>query len=942
MTNLTAKQEAFVALMAKSDEHAQRGFQLLISKPDPEVLFEALKTAGFFNPQKAPGPVPAEEPGYVRIPYWAPLDYLEHLAQLAGVRHDIELAEKLMTVVREVSRFRDESGEVRDNYHTYRIFAEIIGLIPREALLKDDLDLIPVWLDGKFDRSLVGSALSKGVITSLLESESREDWEIACVILNYCTELKRGEEVPSIRRNKDLETVVDSYFLKGIIEKHAENLGHKVGKAASSMFVERIKEAFNGEGSRMPSYILRPTVEEHEQNRSWKEAENCLVKGLRDILLSWVFSDPDGARGFVADMFKDENDMIRRVGIYLLNERWTELNSLYGNVVGPGLFDSKHIHEMYQLLKRRFSVFTETYKEATVNAIRELPLPKIDEDPEGYQRYIRRNWLSAIDGQGFQPADDWFYKLNQEKELGKLSDHPDFHYYMETRWGSGPSPYDFDELLSFVENGTIVEKLNAFEQTDWWRGPSVKALVTILEKVVESQPDIFLRILPQFGEAKRAYQYGVINGFKSLWIGSNYDKVAFDWDVAWKKLIVFFESLLCDLTFWGEAVNDQRGLTPTRDWIPPSIAEFLRSGTREDEKSYSSDLLPRTLKLIKLLLDNLEIEDEAGIDAMSHAINSSRGKSLEALFSHALRACRVADKKQGKHTDTWTEMEPVFNKEIEMCSAGTNYDFSTLSGSYLPNLNYLSEDWLHSRIEQIFPFDLQENFRCAIAGLTYASATKDSYQLLVSRGIIDKALSIELDVDQVRERIIERVALAYLWGDEALDSYRFTSLLTEARIDDLISISRFFWSMRKKELSEKQIALIVDFWAWCDEWSRELSSPPEKLYSSLSKLCSFLDKINQKSLALMLAVAPFVSINNNANNFIGELDRLATAYPEQVCRILGEVLCNYKPSYDYQDRLKDLLGKLAEAGFRIEVIEYSNSVRHLKSIEQLYNELTQV
>jgi hypothetical protein len=942
MTNLTAKQEAFIALMAKSDEHAQRGFQLLISKPDPEILFDAFKTGGFFDPKKAPGPIPAEEPGYVRIPYWAPLDYLEHLAQLSGARHDVELAEKVMTVVREVSRFRDESGEAQDNYHTYRIFAKIIGLIPKEAFLKDDLTLIPIWLNGKFDRSLVGSALSKGVITHLLKSESPEDWEIACTILNYCTELKRGEKVPSIRRNKDLETVVDSYFLKGLIEKHAEDIGHKVGKMASSMFAERIKDAFNEEGSGLPSYMLRPAIEEHKQNRSFNEAQNCLVKGLRDILLSWVSSDPEEGRKFVGDMLKDKNDIIRRIGIYLLNEQWTELNSLYGDVVGPDLFDSKHIHEMYQLLKRRFSIFTESYKDATVNAIRGLPLPKIAEDSEGHQRYINRNWLSAIAGQGFKLADDWFYELNQEKEIGKISDHPDFHYYMETGWGPGPSPYEFDELLSFAESGTIVEELNNFEPTDRWRGPNIKALVTILEKVVTSQPDIFLRILPQFKGAKRAYQYGVINGFKSLWSGSDYDKVTFDWDQAWEKLIGFFEGLLCDPTFWREEIKEQRDFTPTRDWIPPLIAEFFRSGTREDEKSYTPDLLPRTLKLIISLLDNLEIEDEAGRDAMSHAINSSRGKSLEALFSHALRACRVADEKQGKHTDTWLEMEPVFNKEIEMCIAGTNYDFSTLSGAYITNLNYLNKDWLHSKIEQIFPFGLEENFRCAIAGLTYASATKDSYQLLVSKGVIDKALSIKLNVDQWRERIVERVALAYLWGEEALDSSRYTSLLTEDKIDDLINISRFFWNVRRDELSEKQTALILDFWAWCVEWSEKLSSPPDKLYSSLSKLCCFIDEINQKSLALILAVAPYVSVNYNAHQFIEELNRLATKHPKQVCQILDEVLCNYRPTYDYQDQLRDLLAKLAKAGFRVEVIGYSNSVRHLKGIAQLYNELTQM
>ncbi len=872
MNILTAKQEAFIALMAKSDEHAQRGFQLLISKPDPEVLFEALKTANFFNPQKAPGPVPAEDPDYVRIPYWAPLDYLRHLAQISGERHDAELAEKVMTVVREVSQFRNENGEAQDNYHTYRIFAEIIGLIPEKNIFKADLNLIPMWLNGKFDKSLVGSALSKGIISRLLESESRECWEMACIILNYCCELKRNENIPFNRRNKKIDTVVEGSFLKKIIKKHAEKLGHKVGKKASLMFVVRIKEAFNGDGSDLPSYMLRPAVEEHEQNHSWQEAENCLVEGLRDILLSWVSIEPEECRRFIGDMLKDKDDMIRRIGIYLLNERWTELNDLYGDVVGPDLFDSKHIHEMYQLLKRHFGVFSQIYKTATVTAISELPLPKIKEEPERHLRYIKWNWLSAIVGQGSQVADNLFHDLNKEREFGEISDHPDFHYYMKIGWGPGPSPYELDELLFFVENGTIVEKLNNFKQTDSWQGPNIKSLVTILEKAVVSQPEIFLRILPQFKEAKRAYQYGIINGFKSLWESSDCDKVAFDWELGWENLIGFFESLLCDPIFWAETIYEQRDLTPTRGWIPPLISEFLRSGTRDDKKSYSSDLLQRTFKLITLLLDNLEIEDEIGRDAMSHAINSSRGKSVEALFSHALRACRVEDLKQEGHTNAWGEMEPVFNKEIEMCIAGTNYDFSTLSGAYLHNLYYLSKKWLRSRIKQIFPFNSEENFRCAIVGLNYASATKDTYQLLVSEGVIDKALSIELNVDHARERIIERIALAYLWGNESLDSQRVTILLSEDRIDDLITISRFFGSARKKELSEKQILLIVDFWAWCVEWSKGLPKPPEKLFSSLSKLCRFIDNIDQKSLWLLLAVAPFVGINHNAYDFVEELD----------------------------------------------------------------------
>ncbi|MBP8830027.1 MAG: hypothetical protein KBG98_10285, partial [Desulfobacter sp.] len=111
---------------------------------------------------------------------------------------------------------------------------------------------------------------------------------------------------------------------------------------------------------------------------------------------------------------------------------------------------------------------------------------------------------------------------------------------------------------------------------------------------------------------------------------------------------------------------------------------------------------------------------------------------------------------------------------------------------------------------------------------------------------------------------------------------------------------------------------------------------------SLSKLCRFIDNIDQKSLWLLLAVAPFVGINHNAYDFVEELDRLATTYPKQVCQILSVVLKNYQPSYDYQDRLRDLLGKLVKAGFRVEAIEYLNKNRHLKGMEQFYKELTQV
>ncbi len=46
--------------------------------------------------------------------------------------------------------------------------------------------------------------------------------------------------------------------------------------------------------------------------------------------------------------------------------------------------------------------------------------------------HLQRNWLSAISGNGYTPVDEWFKKLEADPKIGKLSEHPDFHSYMET------------------------------------------------------------------------------------------------------------------------------------------------------------------------------------------------------------------------------------------------------------------------------------------------------------------------------------------------------------------------------------------------------------------------------------------------------------------------------------------------------------------------------
>src|SRR5205823_8361324 len=122
--------ESFIQMMGQGEEFARHGFELLAKRTEPEQYFDPLNDAGFFDPRNNSGPVPSTEPGFVQIPFWPALTYLEAVAKRAGERSDDQLASKLLKVIRDVTNYRDPDGTARDNYHTYYRFAEIFGHLP--------------------------------------------------------------------------------------------------------------------------------------------------------------------------------------------------------------------------------------------------------------------------------------------------------------------------------------------------------------------------------------------------------------------------------------------------------------------------------------------------------------------------------------------------------------------------------------------------------------------------------------------------------------------------------------------------------------------------------------------------------------------------------------------------------------------------------------------
>jgi hypothetical protein len=89
-----------------------------------------------------------------------------------------------------------------------------------------------------------------------------------------------------------------------------------------------------------------------------------------------------------------------------------------------------------------------------------------------------------------------------------------------------------------------------------------------------------------------------------------------------------------------------------------------------------------------------------------------------ALVNYSLRQARLSDKRENNHEVFWDRIQPVFDRELGQCR-GINFEFSALAGRFLPNLFYLSKEWVRTNTDLIFSLSYEANWRCAMQGHAY-------------------------------------------------------------------------------------------------------------------------------------------------------------------------------------------------------------------------------
>jgi hypothetical protein len=942
MAKLTANQESFIDRMTQGEEYAQQGFRLLLQREDFEEFFAPLCDAGLLAPANNRGPEPADQPGYYRIPYWPALDYLVAVAKKANTNHDMALAAVVIDVVIAATQHRDEAGKPIDNYHTYRQFAEILANLPIDSITDDLVDLVPVWLSGQFDTGLVGSELGSKVLPRLLGSDVRGAVSKACRILDYVTRLKWVDQRLGETTRRELKTALDDYWLGELIKKTAADFGRRAGREALDAVRAHLVELFNGPDRNRESWLMRPAVEDHEQNRRGGGPENRLIDAFRDILVSWNATDVAAAKPYVANLVEAGPEMLRRIGIYCVNIQFELLQELVPTVLATAFVDTNLLHESYDFLSAHFTQLTDAQKDAVLDSLRSIVVDHNLEDPEKRLKYIQRRWLKAIKGKGYNPADTWFVQLSVDlgyaAEVEDDDSHPSFHSYMTSYSGFGKSPYSSSELIGFAREGTFVQKVNEFEPGQRFRGPTVRGLIDAVEEAVVAEPKLFLGKIGSYDQAKNFYKYAIISGAKKLWDKNKKTADDLDWNQLWKTLLDYLDVLTGRVEFWIAPDLPSEGGTPDRRWISSLIADFLGGGAHSDDHSYPPEYLPTGERILLRLLDRAEADDGyQGSDPMTHAINTTKGRTIDALVSHTLRSCRVADKGGNGHASVWERLHSVYDQELAK-SINANFEFATLMGAYVENLRYVSADWVDANFEKLFPVQYGETLRCAAEGLAHAPVSKRLYEQLREHGIIIHVLHDRDEYRHGRENMVERIGLAYLWNTEPLNGPIFTEIRDAGYESDAVHISHWFWTLSRSDVNDDQVKQIIQYWKWCLDWaSREPKSPAHAL-STLGLLACYIDEVNDETFELLKVVAPRMQDQHNDTSFTKELKRLAEAAPQRIGLVVKEMLIGFIPMLDYENSLRDVVLRVAEVDKEL-AMELADKLRKLQGFLAIYDSL---
>ena len=877
--------------------------QLLFSKVTGTKWFSAFEAAGFLVAQEIPAPIPAKQEGYVSIPVWGIVDYLVATSPEFLKPENEKYAKQVMEFIRNATSYA--RANAFGNYRVWWKFAQILQNIPSDLVRMADIKLADYWLNDRFERGLVAQALGEKWLPALLDRGEKHSDSLAVALLKTLFVITKGETKYETWKQPKVGLRYDNWHAQEIVKKIAGVAGEKLQLQATNIFRNTLRTALTYLKSDRWSTVWRPAIEEHDQNHRGEETEAILVEAFRDALMAYVGQCPEAAVSYVTDLLHDPLITIRRIAIFVVQENIARLSSVIDEILSEENFSDTTRHEVWNFLRKGYPTFSEVQKRKTQSII--LALKITDESGSNIPNataYRQAIWLAAL--KDHSKAAQRRY-LQSVAVAGSEPSHPEFSSYSTSGWVDHATAPITEEIISL----SISEVVQRLREADDLSPRDLEGLAKALRHAVEKKAVAFSEELELFQHLNVAFVYEVIEAYTELWS----TKASLPWDRIWSLLLKFCEGVVLSERFWIEDTPKGRPpLVGTNQWVVGAIGRLIELGTKSDEYAFPEGLLPQAESILKLILAR-----EGGAkftpdcDAVMKAINSSRGRCIEALVNLALRTCRIAQKRDGRHSDAWLRLQPIFDQLIQPKTE--DYEVATLVALYLANFLYMSNEWTLANLGTIFDQSDYQRWLCAMQGYIYVNTVyKPIYEHLREDGSFVKGLDDPNIGKKVCDKIVQNIAVAYFSGFEGIDDEGslLKTLLARRKYEELSQLIWFVWTFRgttDRSIQPKVIKL----------WQRLLDSldmnatNDKKLAARLIDWLVFVDEVDDSNKHLIFPLLAFADSDHHSFGLLENIARIGKKQPAAAYEIWRRVVDVSFPEYP-PDALRAALENIAADG----------------------------
>lgn len=696
------------------------------------------------------------------------------------------------------------------------------------------------------------------------------------------------------------------------------------------------------------SYIWRPAIEEHEQNRV-PGVESLLVTAVRDTAESLIRSGQLNVETLVKSLEQRAEDWLifQRIALHLVRsfadrvpqlvvERLTDFSFLE-NV------DSRHEYAL--LLRERFKDLSAGQKELILSAINRGPDRKeladsfrkfrgIELTHEELERLVK-SWQSTriawFDRESLPPV--WQEKYdNLAEETGAARKHPEFSSFTTEFIGS-QSPQTAEQLADKTVEEITRYLANWKPPTSRFMGPSRDGLGQQLARLVAQSAKRFSADAKRFEDLHPTYVRSFINGLRDA-AGKN---ETFDWNPVLGLFRWILDQPKYEATQKTPHVEEDPDWTATRQAIVHLLDHAIAQSSVTIPFDVHEDICDILCELARDPNPTVEYEARSfgkNSSPSELSLNCVRGAALHALIRYGIWIRKTfedlprAQERLARGFDELPKLRAILEERLNP-TLEPSLAVRSVYGRWFPWIRLLDTNWAERFARQIFPSAKIERELWEASWTAYLAfcpaygdvfeSLRGQYELAVSR--VGEPAKFSGPARNRDENLGAHLLVYYWHGRLDLNSSGlvmsfFARANSDVRTRNLRIIASWLRDP-KNPPSPENLERLKALWSWRVDVARadpQMSGKELSAFGWWFGTGQFEDGWAVEHFDIALSLCPWP----DANDLVFErLERIADAYPSESLRCVTKLAALTTQGWrihHHGTRLKAILLKILRSG----------------------------